>query len=201
MESMVKCLFKYLFVFFSLTFLLMLLSCSKEILSSKEIYFLGDSHVEYWDVQSYFPMARTYNVGVAGEGVESLTHYAHSLKNKVAVVIVGTNDINKYMEDGSELEFSESYICIIRKLDAMMTVVVSVFPQTNVSSPELVNGRINTVNHEIAGLCSDYGINYVDMTDLFLKDNQFNPRYSDDGRHPNQLGYEQLALRISKVLH
>ena len=57
------------------------------------LVFIGDSQIARWDVESYFPMAKTRNHGLSGSGVQWLEENANVAANEPIVVLSATNDL------------------------------------------------------------------------------------------------------------
>lgn len=68
------------------------LSCEKEEMN--ELYFIGDSNVERWDVQQSFPSFITQNYGKGGTGFGYVANFTGKMAGKKVIVFTGTNDLD-----------------------------------------------------------------------------------------------------------
>ena len=63
------------------------------------------------------------------------------------------------------------------------------------------NDDIKEINEKLEDYCEDNDITYIDMYDLLKdKDDNFNSKYTKDGLHPNDDGYEVITKELKKYL-
>ena len=64
------------------------------------------------------------------------------------------------------------------------------------------NGHIKDLNKGIAALCDEFGYVYADVFSLLEDENEeMDMSYSDDGLHPNALGYQVISAHLSTVIN
>ena len=185
------------FILFIFVFLFISCNDKRKI---DELFFIGDSHVEYWDVQYDFPEFITHNYGVSGSGIALIKQFGQKFSGKTVVAITGTNDIDHSLTRNDINQYVEDYITAIINIDAEQTILVSIFPQASGENPIEKNKHIREVNTVIKSAISNTSIYYIDIFDDFEKDGLFNPSFSNDGRHPNRQGYEIITKKIRNVL-
>ena len=156
-----------------LAFAALMSSCSGDSIS--ELYFVGDSLVAGWDVKSSFPTYLTHNDGVIGAKVEDILTWNLDYRGKDVVMLVGTNNL--------------STAIII-----MGIAVILVFTASPKYLQFIAMGALG------AGFLAVFLSVESDVYDYFLYEGAMNMDYSLDGLHLNNLGYNILNVRLSKVL-
>ena len=175
-------------------------SCSKEE-KIQELIFVGDSHVERWDLPISFPSYICHNYGQSGSGIEYLLSRKSITKDKDIVVVTGRNDLSKL--DGDSLQsYAKHYVRILSSLSARNMYVFSIFPCSKKVGGVDDADRINMVNCYIRKeLLSVYPkAIYVDVYSDFMLDGELNPQYSADGLHLNYCGYLLLSHKLLMLL-
>lgn len=177
-----------------------------------KIIFMGDSITAYMpyifkgtigydrDVVKYF--------GVENIGVGSYMNYFWPKVDHenvdVYILLIGTNNISRPDCDYDQRESLED---LINKLKEFISQIVNnsnskLFVQS--IYPTKYTERINDikiVNNQLEAYCDEIGIEYLDLYSLLIDDNElFDIKYSDDGIHPNELGYNIVATEINKKL-
>lgn len=61
------------------------------------------------------------------------------------------------------------------------------------------NDRIKNLNYKIEELAIKYNVKYINLFDLFVKENYINPLYSFDGLHPNGKGYLIILNKFDEL--
>lgn len=168
----------------------------------QELVFIGDSHTERWDVNSFFPDYIVTNLGIGGKTIDYIESKKETMIEKNVVVIIGTNDFLKAKDNVDE--YVERYCNAIYNLKARRTYVFSIFPsqrsefhvvQYNPPLLEIVNSAIKKRLEE-----KYPGIVYIDVYDKLLYNGEMNPEYSSDGCHLNENGYELITQELRKHL-
>lgn len=76
-----------------LVFINLLLSCVND---KERVVFIGDSLIQNWDEEKYFPFVETINEGVDGYTISDCSNANLSHEGSTMVVLVGTNDLNNF---------------------------------------------------------------------------------------------------------
>jgi lysophospholipase L1-like esterase len=139
------------------------------------------------------PNAIVVNRGVAGEhttqGLRRLDRVLSKDRPDYVLILEGINDIN----------VQTSSATIVGNLDAMVRMVKGRGAVPLISSllPATKHGisinRIRTVNEGISAIAEREDIVFVDNYTAFGEDGDFTLLLSDDGLHPNSLGYNVMA--------
>ena len=177
-----------------------------------KIVLMGDSITEYMpyiykghigndgDEVSYF--------GVENIGVGSYMNYCWPRVDHdnvdVYVLLIGTNNISRPDCDYDERETLDDLVEKLKEFINMINVtgarliVQSIYPT---KYPIRIDD-IKFVNEKVSEYCEENRIDYLNMHDL-LKDDEglFNKEYSDDGIHPNAVGYSLIAEEITKKIN
>lgn len=120
------------------------------------------------------------------------------------ILLIGTNNISRPDCDYDERESLEELINKLKEFIGQIVnngnsklLVQSIYPT---KYPERVN-HIKIVNEHLEAYCDELGIAYLDLYSLLIDENElFDIKYSDDGIHPNELGYNIIANEINKKL-
>ena len=177
-----------------------------------KIIFIGDSITAYMpyifkgtiandnDVVKYF--------GVENIGVGSYMNYCWPKVDHenvdVYILLIGTNNISRPDCDYDERESLDELINKLKEfIDQIVNngnsklLVQSIYPT---KYAERIN-NIKVVNEQLEAYCSEIGIEYLDLYSLLIDEKElFDTKYSVDGIHPNESGYNIIANEINKKL-
>ena len=152
------------------------------------------------DVVKYF--------GVENIGVGSYMNYCWPKVDHenvdVYILLIGTNNISRPDCDYDERESLDELINKLKEfIDQIVNngnsklLVQSIYPT---KYAERIN-NIKVVNEQLEAYCSEIGIEYLDLYSLLIDEKElFDTKYSDDGIHPNESGYNIIANEINKKL-
>ena len=183
-------------------------------LSDGQIIFLGDSITDLCPLDSYYsslPLA-SYNRGIGGDTTEGvlarLDISCKELSPSVVVLMIGTNDIN----GGRSTEaIKDSYSRILSSLHSDLAdtkvICVSVIPMnkdiekySNLDATKNTE-KVKELNAEIGNLAERYNASYLNIFDSLTDDSGLlDTRYSDDGLHLNDRGFEVWAKLLLPLL-
>ena len=186
----------------------------KEIESLKDEYtnylFLGDSITDYYDLDKYYEGLPVVNSGISGNTTEDILN---DMKNRVynynpskVFLLIGTNDL---IHDKNVDEITSNIEKIISEINGNKPqaeiYVESIYPVNDNLDEDMVNVRDNDdiieINKQVKKYCTDNGYTYINMYDKLLdEDGNFSEKYTDDGLHPNENGYEIITKEIKKYL-
>ncbi|MDE6152292.1 MAG: hypothetical protein K2G12_09960 [Prevotella sp.] len=172
-------------------------SCTKD--DEQVLYFLGDSMIANWDVESTFPNRITKNLGVDGLHVEGLRNANISDMSAEVVVLVGTNDLHGHMSDDELTSYSDIYEKEICQIGGGRRIfVISVLP----TSDKDKNRIIEKFNKEMCQRLKEHtDVIYVDCYDVFIDETGvLREDLSRDGLHLNDYGYILLGDRVKRFL-
>lgn len=170
------------------------------------IVFLGDSIIDGWPLNEYFPERDFVNRGISGqitgEMLGRMKADVIDLKPAAVVILAGTNDIAR----GVPLQTIENNFTMMATLaDAyrIKVIIASVLPIHDYHkdknpqyerSPQRPPQTILSLNAWLRAFCQQRGYAYVDYFSQTVDAKGFlNAELADDGLHPNSTGYRVMA--------
>ena len=95
-----------------------LLACSNEY-EETDLCFIGDSIIELWDLDFYFPEFSIVKLSKSGGKVQDVLDWdVSSCEGKKAVVLIGTNDIGNVATDNDKIKenVESRYIEMLKRI-------------------------------------------------------------------------------------
>ncbi|MCQ2487591.1 MAG: GDSL-type esterase/lipase family protein [Clostridia bacterium] len=179
------------------------------------IVFVGDSITDACDLNRYYPGLNAVNRGVSTSTTSDLLRriiYAVIPLNPSKIVLhIGINDLRSSHKSPQQVVNSINDIITVLQfcLPNTKIYVQSIYPgwdgDSRKASPlypaaYLANTIVET-NNLLKPLCKQKGVKYIDVhSKLKLKNNQMNPKYCDDGLHPNDAGYRVIAPIVRNAI-
>lgn len=183
-----------------------LLACSNEY-EETDLCFIGDSIIELWDLDFYFPEFSIVKLSKSGGKVQDVLGWdVSSCEGKKAVVLIGTNDIGNLATDNDKIKenVESRYIEMLKKVPYESVVVVSILPRNlHDRQDEGVNKFIESFNQSLKERVVRDVENgtFVDVFPFFLDDGyEIKKELFNDGLHPSPAGYEVLSNELKKFL-
>jgi len=163
----------------------------------------GQGPRDLWD--RYFKPRNTVNLGFGWDRTE---HVIWRLQNgeidgvhpKVAVVLIGTNNLWRDSTDDIAAGVKEIVHMIHKQSRRTKILLLGIFPRDHeVDSAN--RKKIAEVNSKIADLGKERGVTYLDLGPKFLEaDGTLSPTVMNDYLHPNHHGYEIWAEAMEPTL-
>ena len=186
----------------------------EEIESIKDNYtnylFLGDSITEYYDLDKYFPDMPVVNSGVAGDTTDDILN---DMKGRVydynpskVFLLIGTNDLRDEKSVDEEVDNIKKIIENIetnkKGAEIYLEGIYPVNEEINEKVVELRNNPdINEINDKIEKYAEERNITYIDLHEKLINDKGLLDRkYTKDGLHLNEEGYEVVTEELMKYL-
>lgn len=164
-----------------------------------DVAFLGDSLTDGYDVQRHYPQFLVSNRGIGGDTTFDLEARlqvsVYDLKPKVAVMLIGANNIDTMMDN-----YEDILLGLRENLPETKVVLLSL---TNMG---LEWGKRNAQaaynNVRIRKLADKYGFAFVDLYSPLMdpETGEIFPEYTVDGGHLTEAGYRVLTAQITPVL-
>ena len=172
----------------------------------ENIVFLGDSITEYYPIDEIYGDLPIVKSGVSGyqtkDILSRMDKMVYSYNPTKIFLLIGTND---YMYDTKQ-ETIDNTMKNIKKIvngirenrKQTKLYIESIFPVNSTISEKTVAKRTNEAiietNDMIKEYCEENNITYINLFDeLTDKDGKFNKDYTNDGLHPNALGYAKIT--------
>jgi lysophospholipase L1-like esterase len=177
------------------------------------VVFLGDSITDYWKLADYFPGKPYINRGIDGQTTpQMLVRFRQDvidLHPNVLLVLAGTNDIAGVTGPARNQEIEANYTSMaeLARVHHIRVVFASVMPAHNYTQEAKESfalrprERILALNAWLKEYCAKNGLVYLDYFSALLDDQGMLRRdVSDDGLHPNAVGYKIMAPLADKAI-
>jgi lysophospholipase L1-like esterase len=164
-----------------------------------DVAFLGDSLTDGYDVKKYYPQYTVVNRGIGGETTHGLENRlqvsVYDLKPKIAVMLIGGNNINTMFEN-----YENILIGFQENLPQTKIILVSLTAMGNSWGHKNKIAAYNNV--VIKKLAAKYGFAFVDLyTPLFNEESgEIYAEYTTDGVHFTPLGYEVFTQTLTPTI-
>lgn len=182
-----------------------------EIKQNENIVFLGDSITDFYPIDSIYMDLPIINSGINGYTTDNILDILDELVyqyNPTSVfILIGTNDIMYELEKkDSAIENIEKIIKDIKKNRSKTKIYFeSIYPVNRSVNAKMVavreNETIREINEELRKYCEKNDVTYIDMyQELQDANGDFDAKYTDDGLHPNNLGYARISqVRLTYI--
>lgn len=158
----------------------------------KQLFFVGDSLIEYFDWQVRFPEHDVINSGIAGETVSGLLNRVKRIVNHKeqpdwCLIMSGTNNV--VMEDYSFIPLYEKIVGVL--LDAFPKARIIINSLMPIRMDRLSQTAIPRMNSSLYKLSQKTGTDFLNVFDLFIKEqaDEKTSLFLPDGIHLNETGY------------
>ena len=177
----------------------------------KRIVFIGDSITEFWSVinPEYFAAKPYVNRGISGQTTPQILIRFRAdviaLKPAAVVILAGINDIAGNTGP-STLEMIANNIfsmAELAKANQIKVILCTVLPAYDFSWKPNQNPaeKVVALNKMIKKYADANGILYLDYFSAMADEhNGLKTAYSEDGVHPNKLGYQIMAPLAEKAI-
>lgn len=182
---------------------------------NKNYVFLGDSITDFYDLDNYFDNKYSIvNSGMNGNKVDdilkNMNDRVYRYNPSDVVILIGINDILYKNSSTDEVTKKiEKITKQIKKHNPYCNIYIqSIYPtndkwkkEHNDSVPDesILKEKILKINKNIKKYCKENKITYVNVHDsLVNKDGYLDNKYTNDGLHPNEKGYEIITKIIKK---
>ena len=181
--------------------------------------FFGDSLIQEFDLQKYFPNQHVYNCGINGATSSQLLllhdEAIGKYHPKQVVLLIGTNDLghsddSTLMDGHHQFDMLDIVYNVFQLIEIMNlkyniehVYILSPLPieESKKKTSNRNNARLQLLGKEFSKFVNEFNnVSYIDVFDAFLKDGQLNEEYSKDGLHINEKGYAVLADKIKGLI-
>lgn len=177
-------------------------------IKEKKNVFVGDSEIDYAELNELFNTNDIANRGIAGDTTDGVANRIDTLKKlnpSNIFILVGINDLQQNLD---EKVIMNNYRRIIQEIKtslpnakinflSVMYVNPSFYNQVYMKNGDKINERVKILNSELKSLVVEQNCNFINLNDVLSKSNQLNSKYTTDGLHLNSDGYEQFKTKIN----
>ena len=186
---------------------------TNEIVQNENIVFVGDSIFDWFPTEKIFSDFPIVNSGIGGNKttdiLENMEERIYKYNPTKVFIQIGTNDIE--WEDSDELN-EEVYQNIVKIAEGVKTnrsqseiYIISIYPVNNnlPGANDRHLSEIKAINTKLKKYCAvTDGVDYIDAyNQLVGEDGMLDMDYTDDGLHPNGLGYAKLTEILMKYIY
>lgn len=176
-----------------------------DIRKNENIVFLGDSITDFYPIDSIYHDLPIIKSGVSGYKTKDILERMDSLVyqyNPTSVfLLIGTNDVmfDETTAKEKAIKNIETIISNIQENRKKAQIYLeSIYPVNQSVSPSMVlqrnNETIKEMNHTLKEYCDSHNVIYIDMfNELKDANGNFDAKYTNDGLHPNDLGYARIS--------
>lgn len=165
----------------------------RQMNAKADIVFLGDSLTYYGDFTSVFPDKVVCNLGLRGDTIQGMIdrmEQVQILEPKHVFLMAGINDVMVC----NECEFDNRYENLIKslteKVDNIKLIVQSILPVNDKNFSIFCNNEsINRCNKMIFQIAVRYGLKYIDLYALYVKNGMLPKEDTIDGIHLHKHAY------------
>lgn len=164
-----------------------------------DVAFLGDSLTDGYDLKKYYPQYVTANRGIGGETTigleERLKISVYDLKPKVAVMLIGANNMDTMFENYENL--------LIGLRDNLPDTEIVLLSLTAMGDEWGKKNQLAAYNNvKIKILAEKYGFEFIDLYTPLLDGTtgEVYEGYTVDGGHFTPKGYRIVTEQITPVL-
>lgn len=167
--------------------------------------FFGDSIIEGFDLEHYFPGHVVINRGIVGDHldglIERLNNSVVALQPERVFLMIGINDIGDKRDDDYLKSMYVTLLDTLQKTLPETEIYLHSMLPTSARWKNCPPAQIKRMNAFLAVLALERGIKFVNLYSYFLSGMEYlNPELSRDGLHPNQVGYDLWAREIRPYL-
>lgn len=175
----------------------------KQLNDGNRIVFIGDSITEFWERFDlvFFSQNNYINRGISGQTTSQIFERFQSdvidLQPKCVIILAGINDIAENNGPISLEEIMENIIKMVEKSlkNNIEVLLCSILPADNFYwNPKIQPiEKIRQLNQMIEAYCILKQLDFVDYyTEMVDENLSLDKKYTDDGVHPNSIGYLKM---------
>lgn len=179
--------------------------------NSKDIVFLGDSHVDYFEWGEYFAEESIANRGVGSDITSNILQRieeVNRLKPKKVFIMAGINDI--HVNNISAQKITDNYQKIVNEIHeqnpeaeiyihSVLAVNEKKYKNYYFQDGKSINEAVINLNENLKSLTGE-NLHYVDLYSELVKNGQLDERATVDGVHLNKKGYEVWINEIEEYV-
>lgn len=169
-------------------------------METRDIVFLGDSHMEQCEWQELFPKYKTANRGIGGETTGALLvrlDGAVKTGTKIVFIQIGINDLLSGLDPSRVLE---NYKLLTSRLRAKKVKAIFTLPFFTRYNPE-IKEKLLGLNEALVVHFQKEGFSYLDLNAKIAPKQELLAEFTSDGVHLNAVGYRLWKAEIEQYLN
>ena len=182
-----------------------------DIYKCENIVFFGDSITEWYPISEIFGDLPIVKSGIEGyetsDLLERMEKMVYNYNPTKVIILIGTNDL-KYSDDDEQKvanNIQEIIKNIKEKRPKSKIYYQTIYPvnrKMGSATEERYNDEIDKVNEIMKDYCKNNNVKYIDMnSELSDDEGNFDSKYTNDGLHPNDLGYARISQVLLKYIY
>lgn len=170
-----------------------------------DVVFIGDVYVERWSLGECFPDINPKNCGLSNTGIDHLKHYKDMFNRLDIVVMTGSKDFYRSMDDSYIDSCVESYVSNLLAIGKDNHYYVFSIQPVNDNLHNVtvsINNNIKKFNSKLDERCKNLGWTFIDAYDYFLADDgTLRKDLTIDNNHYTKEAYMFLASLLKTKLN
>ncbi|WP_188051522.1 SGNH/GDSL hydrolase family protein [Flavobacterium sp. GP15] len=181
------------------------------VLEEKRVVFMGDSITEFWKMidPDYFVNKSYINRGISGQTTPQMLIRFRAdviaLQPTVVIILAGINDIAGNTGPSSLEMIRDNIFSMVElaKANQIEVILCSVLPAIDFSwkPNQQPIEKIKALNEIIKNYAQSNEIVYIDYYSVMVDAHEgLKKEYSNDGVHPNKMGYQVMRPLAEKAI-
>lgn len=167
-------------------------------MDSNAIVFVGDSHIQFFELAEFFENPHVKNRGIMGDNVKGILNRIDPVINsspKKLFIEIGINDVLAGVNEETIVQhYSQLVTALKKRIPGAQIYVQSLLPVTKSSAMQgrdivKVNTAVRSVNSRLKKLAEENNLIFIDLYNAFALNDELNPAYTFDGLHLDAKGY------------
>lgn len=186
-------------------------TASEEKVIDDNVLFIGDFHTEQLSLDDFsIPTVKDCNEDYELDDIlDHMRERIYQYNPSIVIIELGINDLSKGVSQEDILSNIENIIQGIQDNRPYASIYVeSIYPiysdfsdyDEDFFDHDVSMEDITSLNKEIKSLTERYHVHYLNISKILMKDNHLNEKYSDDGIHLNDDGYQKVLKEIHEVV-
>lgn len=170
-----------------------------------DVVFFGNSITKGSSFHECFPNISICNLGFPGDNLDGMLLRVNQIKAvnpQKVFVMAGINGLDFQTLQVFENKYEQLIKAIKNAIPSATIYLQSILPVNNNIAGKRIcsNDKIIDANKLIADIAQNNGCIYINIHQLYLKDGEMNPRFTKDGLHLLQEGYDEWASLLKPYM-
>lgn len=170
-------------------------------IAAGDIVFIGDSHIERFLLNDYFPVTKIRNRGIGSNTATQVMDRLHGIlqRNPSKLFIqIGINDLAFGYSSDSTFDRIRRLINTVDRSSVSLHII-SLFPTRGHDG--YLNEAVRSVNVKLANYCISNNITFINVHPQLVNVGELNKDLTGDDCHLNGKGYEILKKVVEPYIN